>query len=79
MRTGIEVNVSATDRVQLDAIVVDRNSPQTPDGLLHNKYGGNLCGYERTVRPTCDVRARSASGSGRTTWRDACTRQSTQI
>jgi transposase len=28
MRTGIEVEVSATDRVQLDAIVADRNSPQ---------------------------------------------------
>jgi transposase len=28
MRTGIKVNVSATDRVQLEAIVLDRNSPQ---------------------------------------------------
>jgi transposase len=28
MRTGIKFDVSATDRVQLDAIVVDRNSPQ---------------------------------------------------
>src|ERR1700722_9763804 len=28
MRTGIKVEVSATDRAQLDAIVADRNSPQ---------------------------------------------------
>src|ERR1700728_250814 len=28
MRTGIKVQVSATDRVQLDAIVADRNAPQ---------------------------------------------------
>ena len=28
MRTGIKVRVSAADRVQLDAIVADRNSPQ---------------------------------------------------
>jgi hypothetical protein len=28
MRTGIKVDVSATDRIQLDAIVADRNSPQ---------------------------------------------------
>src|SRR5277367_5685620 len=28
MRTGIKVQVSATDRVHLDAIVADRNAPQ---------------------------------------------------
>lgn len=28
MRTGIEVEVSATDRIRLDAIVADRNAPQ---------------------------------------------------
>ena len=28
MRTGIKVDVSSADRVQLDAIVADRNSPQ---------------------------------------------------
>ena len=28
MRTGIKVEVSATDRSELDAIVADRNSPQ---------------------------------------------------
>src|ERR1700693_2970223 len=28
MRTGIKVDVSATDRIQLDAIVADRNAPQ---------------------------------------------------
>jgi transposase len=28
MRTGIEVEVSVTDRIQLDAIVADRNAPQ---------------------------------------------------
>jgi hypothetical protein len=28
MRTGIKVEVSATDRVLLDAVVADRNSPQ---------------------------------------------------
>ena len=28
MRTGIKVDVSSTDRIQLDAIVADRNTPQ---------------------------------------------------
>ena len=28
MRTGIKVEVSSTDRVQLEAIVADRNAPQ---------------------------------------------------
>ena len=28
MRTGIKVQVSAADRIQLDAIVADRNAPQ---------------------------------------------------
>jgi hypothetical protein len=28
MRTGIKVQVSAADRIQLDAIVAERNAPQ---------------------------------------------------
>ena len=64
MRTGIKVDVSATDRIQLEAIVADRNSPQkhvwraqivllTADG----------CGTAEIMR-RADI-SKTASGAGR--------------
>jgi hypothetical protein len=61
MRTGMSFHLSAADRLRLETLVRDRNTPQKHVGaMLYKRGGGAAHGHRRAARaaPQCLDRCR---------------------